>query len=164
MNARPATVDGHASLEAGKPPTKESYDSPYSVPWYRQKKWRIIMFVAAILVIGAVVGGAVGGTVASNNKGSKPNHGPSTVTLSSTTSSQGGSITGAPLDPTTSSTTNLGPPQVGSSSLPSPGTSTGAGVISTVGGNINIAFPTPTHGGTPDGGRQGIAPVVVWSE
>jgi len=161
MNARPPTVDGHASLEAANPPTKESYDSSYSIPWYRQKKWRIIMFVAAILVIGAVVGGAVGGTVASNNKGPKPG---GQITLS-ITSSGAPSATAAPLDPTSDL-----PLPPGSSSLPRPtGTSTDAGVISTVRGtgggvNNNLALPTPTQGSNPNDGRQGAAPVIAWSD
>jgi len=81
MNARTQTArDGNASLEAVTPPTKESYPS-YSVPWYRQGKWRVFMLVGAIIVIAVVVGGAVGGTVnhKSNNKISAPGTGPSTT-------------------------------------------------------------------------------------
>lgn len=36
-------------------------------PWYKTRKWLIIMFVGAIVVIAAVVGGAVGGTAGHKN-------------------------------------------------------------------------------------------------
>ena len=68
-------VDGHVNLEIGLAATKESYDSSYSIPWYRQKKWRVITLVVGIIVIGASVGGAVGGIVAPNNTGSPPSQG-----------------------------------------------------------------------------------------
>jgi hypothetical protein len=110
MNARPqATVDGPASLEAASPPTKEGYTS-YSVPWYRQGKWRIFMLIAAIIVIGAVVGGVVGGTVGhKSNKSVSP--GPSTSHLPSP------SVGTSPGSANTQGVAPLPPQSSGSSSI-----------------------------------------------
>jgi len=156
MNARTApTVDGHASLEAGVPPTKESYDSSYSLPWYRQKKGRIIILVVAIIIIGAVVGGAVGGTLASKNNDNS-NSGPSTVTLPTSTSSS--SIFNAPAE----SSADVPPPPGGgsSSTLPEP-TSSGAGAVTGT-GLLGPPSPTPITGNNFNGldGNQGVAPIV----
>ena len=130
MNARPvATVDGHTSLEAGVPPTKEGYVSPYSVPWYRQKKWRIFMLIGAIVVVGAAVGGAVGGTLGS--KHSNVVTGPKTMTLPTSTST--------PTSNGSAQSTSLNgiiPPE---SSLPS-GSISGANTVSTP----TVAHPIPT--------------------
>ena len=65
-----AALGGHSGLEAGTFAAKEGYDPSHSVPWYRQEKWRIIMLIATIVIIGAVVGGGVGGTIASRNNSS----------------------------------------------------------------------------------------------
>lgn len=62
-----ATVDDHHSLEAGTPPSKEGYTS-YAVPWYRQGKWRAIMLVGGIIIVGAIIGGVVGGVLSSKHK------------------------------------------------------------------------------------------------
>ncbi|KAF9647263.1 hypothetical protein BDM02DRAFT_3117401 [Thelephora ganbajun] len=131
MNVRPpATVDGHASIEAGVPPTKEGYSPSYSVPWHRQKKWRIFMLIGAIVVIGAVVGGAVGGTLGSKNNTSKgPSHGPSTVSLPTST---GTSIVNAPAQ---SSAAN-GAPLPGSSPI-SVSTAGPGAIPSTVGSGVH---------------------------
>lgn len=161
MNARPAaTVDGHTSLEAGTPPTKEAYASSYPVPWYRKKKWRIVMFITAILIIGAIVGGAVGGTLASrNNTTNSPNsgNGPVTLTLSSTVTS----TSGAPAQPT-----GEGAPPPGSST-PGIVTSSGPGAVPT-GAGVPPSDPDPTPpsdsnnvNGIADSGPM-VAPVVAW--
>jgi len=138
MNARPTTtVDGHTRPEAGTPTNanKEAYVSSYSVPWYRQKKWRILMLIGGILAIGAIVGGAVGGTLASkNNNKSDDSHGsgPSTVSVSSTvgfTASVGGNT---PL----TTTTGTSPPASESS---------GGAIIASPGpGQGNTGQPAPT--------------------
>jgi len=100
MNARnKATVDGDASLEAATPPTKESYPS-YSVPWYRQGKWRIFMLIGGILIIGAIVGGVVGGTVSKNNKNNKVPHGPTTTLNASLTTFESAQPTNVVPSPT----------------------------------------------------------------
>ena len=103
-NARnQTTADGHASIEAPSPPNKEGY-TPYSVPWYRQGKWRIAMLVGAIVIIGAVVGGVVGGTV--GRKNSNLSNGPSVsvtrtpVTVSVSSTSDGAVQATGPFGPT----------------------------------------------------------------
>ena len=87
MNMR-AAVGGHNGLAAGILAAEEGYDSSNSVPWYRQEKWRIIMLIATIIVIGAVVGGGVGGTIASKTNSSTPrsSHNRSSTTLTVTLS------------------------------------------------------------------------------
>ena len=91
----------------------ESHDSSYSVPWYRQKKWRTIMLVVTIIVIVAAVGGAVGGTLASKNA-SSPESGQGivrTVTLPTSsifTGVQGGSTTTTSSNPRAPSTISEG--------------------------------------------------------
>ncbi|KAI0668962.1 hypothetical protein C8Q78DRAFT_1043924 [Trametes maxima] len=56
----------HAKAEAGG----YAYSQPSAVPWYRTRKWVLILVLGGLVVIGAVVGGAVGGTVGHNNKNS----------------------------------------------------------------------------------------------
>ena len=81
----PDTVNKAVYPEAGVPQTKGGHNLPHSAPWYRQEKWRIVMLVAAIVVIGAVVGGVVGFVIGSKDKtrNSTPQNGtePSAVNL-----------------------------------------------------------------------------------
>ncbi|KAI0641034.1 hypothetical protein C8Q79DRAFT_1014856 [Trametes meyenii] len=62
----PALSANHAKAEAGG----YTYPQPSAVPWYRTRKWVLILVLGSLVVIGAVVGGAVGGTVGHNNKDS----------------------------------------------------------------------------------------------
>ena len=155
MNARPpATVDGHGSLEAGGSPTKEGFTSPYSVPWYRQKKWRIIMLVVAIIIIGAIVGGVAGGVLSSKKK-----HNNSAVTPPKPTSSTS-STSGASAQ----STVINGGPLPGSSTTPPTSESTnGAGTVPT-GVNVGDARPpdptTPVVDGNTFDGLK-VAPIAA---
>ena len=138
MNTRPApaTVDGHASPEAGEPSSKEGYASSYSAPWYRQGKWRIIMLIGAIIIIGAIVGGAVGGTLASkNNKNNTVHSGPTTTLTSLPTTTTDDAQAGA--------STSVGGVLPPASSLPPNQNTSGAGALPT--GNSVVGNPTPTH-------------------
>lgn len=124
MNAgnQSTAVDEHTSAEAVTPPNKEAYTS-YPVQWYRQGKWRIVMLIVGIIIIGAIVGGVVGGTVGKNKKNTV--HGPSTtLSIGSPTSvdaapaqSQGQNGPGLSTVSTTGSAASAGntgrPPQVG---------------------------------------------------
>lgn len=162
MNARPApTVDGHTSVEVGTPPTKEGYISPYSVPWHRQKKWRILMFIGAILLVGAIAGGVAGGVVASKNRSKSPSTTPTSTTPTSTSSSFN-----APLESTSLNAALPG------SSQPPVASASGADTVPTPTGSGNSAGPsrvsTLNLGGdnfndATDPG-QVSAPVVVWSD
>lgn len=101
MDARPPAVVGrHVRFAAGVPPVKEDYISSSSLPWYRQKKWKMFMLVAAIFFIGIVVGGIVGGIVASrviDENGQSVGTGASAVTVPTSTSS---SLFGSPAQST----------------------------------------------------------------
>lgn len=102
MDARPPAVVGrHVRFAAGVPPVKEDYISSSSLPWYRQKKWRMFMLVAAIFFIGIVVGGIVGGIVASRvideNSQSVGTEASTVMTLPTSTSS---SLFGSPAQST----------------------------------------------------------------
>ena len=151
MNARPPpTVDGHTSLEAGTPPTKEAYVSSYSVPWYHQKKWRILMLLGGIILIGAIAGGIAGGILASkNNKSDTP---------TSTTSSA------ANIPTENASPSGALPP---GSSQPPVGSASGAETVPTVTGGPpsglgSTPTPTPLPTSTIDSANSGlaVAPVV----
>ena len=138
MNARPRTApDEHTSLEAGASPTKEGYTPPYSVPWYRQGKWRITMLVAVIIVIGAIVGGVVGGVVGSKNRTSTSTASrPPTVVLPTETPTESSTTvnTSTNLVPLTSPPSAVSPSAV----APTPNQGTG----------INVGGPNPTQGST----------------
>ena len=151
MNARPPpTVDGHTSLEAGTPPTKEGYVSSYSVPWYHQKKWRILMLLGGIILIGAIAGGIAGGILASKNNKSDT----STPTTSANIPTQNANPSGA-LPPGSSQ------PPVGSAS----GAETVPNVTSeppSVPGSTSTPLPTSSFGSANSG--LVVAPVVDWSD
>lgn len=151
MNARPQpTVDGHTSLEAGTPPTKEGYVSSYSVPWYHKKKWRILMLLGGILLIGAIAGGIAGGILASKNKNelvTSTSETPSTVNIPTVNASPTGAL----------------PP---GSSQPPVGSASGAETVPTVTGGSGSLDPTPSptpNFGSADPGLA-VAPVVAWSD
>jgi hypothetical protein len=130
INARnQATVDGHASLEAATPPTKESYPS-YSVPWYRQGKWRVFMLIGGILIIGAIVGGVVGGTVSKKNKNNAGSGPSTTLTVASSTPPDKAQTDDSPLQP---------------GATPPPQSTTGA-----------AASPNTTSRNTPAGGTLAV--------
>lgn len=155
MNARPpATVDGHASVETGAPHTKEGYIAPYPVPWHRQKKWRVFMLIAAIIVIGATVGGAVGGTVGSKKHNNNIVTRPPTLTLPSTTTTSFESSSSSSFNPSSS----LNP---SSSAITQPGGSVSPGSTQGV-GSLVPAQNTGREGtsGTPPGVRPGATPVA----
>jgi len=134
MNARTqATIDEHGPHEAGTPPNKETYPSSYSVPWYRQGKWRVLMLVVAVVIIGAVVGGVVGHVVSVNNRNNKSNA-PKIPTSNPSSSMSFDTSLVAPAQPTDgpqlstfSSSSSTPPPQLtttGAAALPT-GTGTG---------------------------------------
>lgn len=61
-----------------------AYTAPAAaVPFWRTRKGMIIIFVAAIVIIGAVVGGAVGGTVGKKSSGDKTLNGNATTGVGS---------------------------------------------------------------------------------
>ena len=91
------TVDGRAALETETPPYKEFYSLSYSVPWYRQRKWRVFILIGVILIIiGVVVGGVLSGPASHK---SPKNESPTTFSL---TSSLGVESTLAGADPKSS--------------------------------------------------------------
>ncbi|KAH9856232.1 hypothetical protein C2E23DRAFT_893058 [Lenzites betulinus] len=62
----PTLAANHAKAEEGAGGyTYGAYAAP--LPWYKTRKWILIMALGAVLVIAAVVGGAVGGTVGHKN-------------------------------------------------------------------------------------------------
>ena len=147
MNARPpVTVDGHTSLEVGTPPTKEAYVSSYSVPWYRQTKWRILMLLGGILLIGAIAGGIAGGIIASKNKNN-----------SSTPTPTSSSAANIPTENT--SATGALPP---GSSQPPIGSASGAETVPTVTGPGNGLGSSPLPTTDPSSPNPGLAVAPVF--
>lgn len=76
--------------EAGLATKERILNSPYSgarrpTPWYRTRKWVIILLILGVVIVAAVVGGAVGGTVGhhKNNNNSSNSTSPTNSTSSS---------------------------------------------------------------------------------
>ncbi|KAI0830050.1 hypothetical protein BC628DRAFT_1416389 [Trametes gibbosa] len=67
----PVLAANHAKAEEGPNAGGYAYRSHSApLPWYKTRKWILIMAVGVVVVIAAVVGGAVGGTVGRNKNNS----------------------------------------------------------------------------------------------
>ena len=136
----PHAVADPAKAEAGYAGT--AYAAP-PTPWYKTRKWLIIMLVGGIVVVAAVVGGAVGGALSNKNSGSGKVELASSSSIPAATTTSAADNGGGGTGPATTTGSGESPQQTASSTASTTAAAPGQSESTTVPGQGLAAAPTP---------------------